>query len=484
MLALLAALLTMFYIGLVQLNGVDFWLQAKIGEIVWDTGNIPRTLLFPFTEMAGEHFNAHEWLASVLFHLLLQGLGEQGMAVLTGVLSGALGLLFVRLARVHAQTPRSLALLCGLLAVGVENYRHVMHPELISLLLMAIYWICLERYVNDRTRTWLPLAGAGVATVLWANVHASFVLVLFVASIYTAGAALDALRTQRKWSALGAEPVRRMALFTAVMMLCTLVNPFGLELLRFALGFGSTNEFVNVIGEWMPTLDPRVRVVRGLWIGLAAWLVLLASAWSTRDLMRSADWLLLLFFTLLAVKAIRFPLYLCFLLPLYLPRALQRWAGRWLQGDSWHVVVGTCAAAMSLATYLYGNAAGANTLLDATRTKFTEAMVREINDPAYHGNVLNSMELGAELIYRSYPRLRPASDCRVDSYGLDYLAFLNELITNEKLFNEFVERYDVQYLLLNTPVFFMKFQKSPMWESGQWRIILVDQKVAFIGRKH
>ncbi|HWH81920.1 MAG TPA: hypothetical protein VNU71_06765, partial [Burkholderiaceae bacterium] len=38
----------------------DFWLQAKIGELIVDTGAIPHTVLFPFTWARDYPFNAHE----------------------------------------------------------------------------------------------------------------------------------------------------------------------------------------------------------------------------------------------------------------------------------------------------------------------------------------------------------------------------------------------------------------------------------------
>ncbi|MBC7917558.1 MAG: hypothetical protein H7Y28_07100 [Rhodoferax sp.] len=478
--SLLLALIACFYMSLVQLNGVDFWLLAKLGEITWHDGAIPRTLLFPFTEIATAHFNAHEWLSSVLFHLLLETLGEQGMAVLTGTLGVGLFLSLARLAHVHSGAPLPLALLCGLLGLCVENYRHVMRPELIVLFCMALFWIQYEKLV--KTFHWKYLLVAALATIAWANMHGSFVLAIFVAAIYAAGALVDGLRATRSLRRAFSQHVIQLCVAAVCIALSTLLNPFGFDLIEFAFGFGGNNDLGKLLGEWTPTFSMSLLPLRGLWIGLAAWTLILFAMISTRRELRSADWLIFAFFTLLAAKAIRFPVFLCFLVPLYVPRALQQWVPALNDGRWFKPLAGT-AGLLLLTTITFGNAHGAYPLLDVTRTKFTEAMVREMENPRHTGNVLNSVRLGPELIYRAYPRLRPASDCRLDSYGLDYLLYLDAVLHQPKLFEEFVNRYEVKYLLVEITDF-ARFEEWEAWKSGDWEVVLVDEKAAFLRRRN
>lgn len=54
----------------------DFWLQAKVGELIASNFEIPKTLLFPFTDIQSAQFNAHEWLSA---------LSESSQACCTGV---------------------------------------------------------------------------------------------------------------------------------------------------------------------------------------------------------------------------------------------------------------------------------------------------------------------------------------------------------------------------------------------------------------
>jgi hypothetical protein len=130
---------------------------------------------------------------------------------------------------------------------------------------------------------------------------------------------------------------------------------------------------------------------------------------------------------------------------------------------------------------LYGNAYRSSPYVDVTGTKFSDAMARAIGNPAVQGNVLNSMELGPELIYRAYPRLKPSSDVRLDSYGLDYLTFQETLFYNDALLVEFVNRYDVRYVLVNLRTF-GEFQKLASWTSGNWRVLLMDYRTVLLQR--
>jgi len=477
--AIALAVAIAFYASLMQLPGVDFWLQAKIGGMVMQSGHIPDTVMFPFTEIADERFNAHEWLTSILFHYTLQSWGEQGMALFTGALGAGLFLLLSLMAYPRAGNSLGLALLTGFLALWVENYRNVLRPELVVSLLMALYWVVLEKFARA-PRLWHAPA-ALLLVVLWTNSQGSFVLAVFLPAMYCAGAVLDQLRAGQGWRSVLHGASVRFAGMTALAALGVCINPFGLELVRFAFQFGKENDLKPLIGEWHSTLDPMMLKVRGFWIALAAWVLVLACLIKTRKALRSADWLIFAFFTLLAVKAIRFPLYLCFLVPLYVPPALLTiWPGA-LPEKVWHRTLSAVATLTLLLCIAFGNANGSYPFLDHTGTKLSRPMVETLRNPAYAGNVLNSMELGSELIYWAYPKLRPAIDCRLDSYGVAYYKFIFALPFLPSELDAFVKRYDVKYMLLSHLIY-TQFKNTPAGQSGRWKVILVDEEAAFLAR--
>lgn len=130
----------------------------------------------------------------------------------------------------------------------------------------------------------------------------------------------------------------------------------------------------------------------------------------------------------------------------------------------------------------FGNAFGAFPHLAwGMNTSYTSFMVRKLNAPDLRGNVINSYELGAELVYRTYPRLRPSIDSRIDSYGGAYTWMNERLFHEDALLTEFVKDYDVRYMLLSHRDF-RSVEKLPSWTSGRWVIRAMDQRAVLLQR--
>lgn len=473
-----AAALVCLYVSTVPLGGIDFWLQAKIGNLIVAQKAIPHTLLFPFTEVAEQTFNAHEWLCSVLFYGLLSGLGAGLMPVVTAVLGLSYFLLALRLGALRSGSNMAIALLGGMAAIATQNYRQILRPELISLVLMAAYWVALEQFRQCPNRK--AGAAAVVLTIVWEGVHGSFILAPVMATLYALGLHLDNLvRARHLRAAPSPQVLACVALCVAVWLAC-LVNPFGWELLRFVLGFGNEAKDGYALLEWTPTLSARNLDNPGFWLGALAWVVTFAvMVWNWRTL-RVLDGLIFLFFSLLAAKAIRFPIYLglvgAYICSAYVPqRFLER---RWQ--NTLHQVCLLMALAALGASLAYGNASG-QFPTSPGMWRLSDGMAHTLSDSRYRGNVFNSMELGAELTYWAYPRLRPSIDCRVDSYGLDYVRFQKALLVDDALLLEFLDRYEVRYLLLERARI-NQLSAAGVWRADRWRLIYQDQFAAFMQR--
>lgn len=476
--ATVAVVVAVLLASVVPLSGDDFWLQAKIGQIIWTTHAIPSTLLFPFTEIAEDHFNAHEWLMSVGFHLALKHLGEDAMAWLNGLLGVALFITMARLCYVRSQRVYWIGLLGGYVTILAENYRHVLRPELPTLILMALLWNTLEAF---RSRPRMVRAGCAVMLmILWVNSHGSFVLGPILAGIYTFGIYLDECRANRTLIRTPSGLVMQFGVLTLVLAASCLANPFGWEMVQFVFSFSSKIDTSLQLTEWLPTWDPRLHTVRGLWIASCVWIALTALVVYRRTQLSGIDWLLYLAFSLLAFKAIRFPVYLGMVLAYIgsghlLPRQPRR-------GESVALAAITALGALTVIAVLsFGNASSSGKLFATDKTKFSIPMVQHLSEPTMHGHVLNAMEYGAELIYRAYPRLKPAVDCRFDSYGAEYNKYLITLLYSDALLTEFVRRYDVRYLMLPQSSF-EKFLQQPAWVRGDWKINFQDHLAVILER--
>ena len=108
-------------------------------------------------------------------------------------------------------------------------------------------------------------------------------------------------------------------------------------------------------------------------------------------------------------------------------------------------------------------------------------LVKELSDPAIKGPVVTSYELGAELIYRWWPRLQPSIDSRIDSYGDEYALFHVQLLQNEKLLDLFLDGNRVNYMLLLRRDLDQGVRTMPSIRAN-WHIRLTDGDVFLIER--
>ena len=471
-----ACVVTCLYASTLQLHGADFWLLAKIGEIIADQHAIPDTVLFPFTEIASEKFNAHEWLACLFFHYALKWIGEQWMPLLVGALGLTLFVSSSRLAYIRGHSNLAVALLGGLCALITENYRHSLRPELLALNIMVVFWIGLEQFRNKPDIESALLVW--VTGVLWVNCHGSFILAPILVAIYTTGTYLQQMVDTKTWLVKPSGQVYALALLAALVCLSCLINPFGWELIEFVFKFSGDPRLYGAIIEWFPTT--HFLGERWLWIIGSIWLLVLLVVVKNFRKIHMVDALVFAAFTALAFKAIRFPIYIgvmaAFVIPAYIP---AQWNAPQRQKYLYGVVIATALSLLTLAA-TFGNLSSVHPY-SLGAWKLSKKMVNVLRNPAMHGNVYTSMEMGSELIYLAYPRLKPSMDARIDSYGFDYYQYQKALLFDDKLLEEFVHRYDVKYMLLKHDAM-NQFIHLDAWKSGTWQDVMTDSFAVLLKR--
>lgn len=455
----------------------DFWLQVKIGELIAHTHTIPATVLFPFTEIQTAPFNAHEWLSSLAFYGLLQAVDEDQLAFVNGLLGLALFALTVWMALRRSGGAFPWALALGLLAIFAENYRHALRPELLSLLLLLVCLIILDDL--QKRITWWGITSYLVATIIWTNVHGSFVLAPLLTALCGMGYFIETLfqinQRTHAW-----RMTQRFALLTVAIGATTLINPFGVEIWEFVVGFVGASEAKNEIIEWIPTFDPRIWVVTGVWIGLTIGLIGLGWMWHQRAKTSWSDKLIFLMFLVLGMKTNRFLVYVGIALAYGISPSIASHRLNEIRG---YQVTGAMVLIAAIWVWRFGNASGSYPHSTPDPTQFSTALIKTLANRELRGNVLNSYDLGAELIYRTYPRLRPSIDSRIDSYGDEYFHTHENMYQDAILFSDFIRRHNVTYLLLNRSDLgtLIKAQKETLLG---WDILLFDEKAILLHRRH
>jgi hypothetical protein len=463
-----AAIVLVSLLCFVPLSANDFWLDAAIGRLILATGDIPRSALFPFTEARDFPFHAHEWLSQVLLSLLDSGLGHERLIFVKGLLGLALFGLAYRLSR-RLTGSFGGALLIALAVMIVANFRFRLRPELFALLFTALMLNLLVEYrLRGRRRyllACLPLAAA------WANMHGSAPLAVALAAAFAAGAAWEA-----GWR--GAAPYALCALFVA---LAELLNPYGASVFSFAWQLENAAYLRSYVYEWMPTLSGPFVGTGGFWAFMLYLPVLAAVLFAGRKRLSAAALLLLVAFGALALSAERhialFAVVSLYPLSLAAAALTSRLdASRRLRAGVLLAIVGAVGLALR-----YGNLSGGFPYF-VESNNFSLLLAGYVDAGGVRGNVLNSYALGAELVYRAYPRARPAIDSRMDVYGEDYFLYIERALHDESAFREFVRRYDVHYVLVTWPDFDAGLRHMPDLRGAGWHIAFADHKAVLLAR--
>ena len=458
----------------------DFWMQAKVGEMILQNHAIPNTLIFPFTEASDYTFNAHEWLPSVIFHLMVMYCGEDALPFILGVLGLCFWSLVLLLAFRRSDGNFPLSLAAALMATVVENYRHVLRPELLSLFIFIIFLSVLSEMTDKPSP--FKLLYSCLLTVAWANIHGSFILAPFIAGIFAFGSLVQDLKAAQDSRFFFSRFTRFFLCLLPLICFCLLLNPFGWGLVKFVFSFSNSLAAKQSIAEWLPITDFRLQHVLGLWIGCLCILVTLIVCLPFSKHLVAVELLLLAMVYILSFRAVRFLVYAGIVSAYIIPHLLRDQL-RSLRSQLFvYLVVSLFCIFLLNFSIRYGNANGDFPYQSDGGEVLSRPMIQVLSNANLRGNVFNSYDLGAELVYRAYPRLRPSIDSRIDSYGDAYFNYCDRLLTDGKEFSFFVKKYDVRYVLLTFDDFTI-FSRQQSYLNGDWVGVAFDRHSALLRRR-
>ncbi len=491
------AFLFLFGKGATSLLGdSDTGWHIRTGEWILKNWAVPRQDLFSFSKPGGEWF-AWEWLSDVIFAVVHRYAGLAGLVVLCGI---AIALVFALLYRLMLRRGADVlvAAAVALSAAYAASIHWLARPHVLSwVLALACYWM-LEQIPIERGRIfWLaPL------TVLWTNLHGSFVLVFFLVAVYAIGELLQAGFA----AGPSAAEVRRRALLRAgrygiLLAACaaaSLLNPYFYRVHLHVFGY-LKNEFIfNHITEFF---SPDFHFPSARFFELLLLLGLGSVVWAARR-GRYAQALLVISFAHFSLQSARhIPLYTILAAPLIAAALTSALAARGsLTLPEWARQLlaelqrfGADIAPIDNRPRFYA-ASGLVTLLviavfcspsGAGRLKtnqprfdpkvFPAGAADYLERTAFSGDVFSTDQWSSYLIYRAFPRVRVFMDGRSDYYGRQmgelYLSLLAVHHTWERTLDQY--RVDLVVLPVDSGL------AGALKESVRWKV-LYDDGVALI----
>lgn len=457
---------------------LDIWWHLKAGEMMWSTRQIIAIDPFAYTREGLPYIARHEWLAQILFSLVHNTGGATGLILLRTVLA----ILAVSLPFLIRPSRTFVALPLAAWVILSNRSLLMIRPQLFTFVIMAALLVSCLFYLRSDDEN-APQVRWGITTMqlwclglflvlqfLWVNMHGAV-------SIFGL-AIVGALLTYQWFSGRAWLPILGCL---AGMVLVSLLSPNGFENITLLVDFlgQKPTEFIR---EWQPRSPAsHIQDLGPLWLASAAVLLL-----RRRHVLFSA--LLLLGFGGLTFFGFRHGFLFCIAALAVIADQLSGWEqiDRWLEkrlsASMLTVMLLLCFGGLGIALHRGFNAElrRENVLgygVSAAAKGAADFLERE----KVSGNMFNSYNIGAYLLYRGYPDRKVFVDGRYVDYGLPFMEQTIKAGKDPALWKKITDEYDITYAVID-------FRASPLQlpfpyishlaADPAWKLVYIDDRAA------
>lgn len=459
----------------------DLGRHLKLGEIIWQTKEIPKTNLFSYTNPDFPFINTH-WGFEVLAYFFSQTIGLQPLLILKVVIFLISVWLILKIVPKQNQ---SLLLPISFIFLHVLRERLELRPEIFSFLFTAFTYYILERFVQIPSGPACRQAGRGtfvtrliwllpIIQLIWINTHIYFFVGLILQVIYIIYLGYQNLRFH-----LGGGKLKLLMIIFVLSVLVSLLNPNGLTGLLYPLNVTKNYGYTIVENQSLFLLenikfnDPNFFFVKICWGIIFLSLVI---SIIKRDI-NLKNLLLSLFGLSLSLMNVRsFP----YLVLISLPTVIQNLG--WIKINYLTKLITIIFAGILIIesfNYLNGSYYKSRDDQYQVGPKLIESAQKAmdyVNENDLPGPIFNNFDIGSYIIYRSYPKLKVFVDGRPEAFPKDF--FSNVYIPVQSDYEKFKQLN--KEINFNT-IIFSHTDQTP-WGASFLKSILKDQdwKLVFI----
>ena len=219
------------------------WWHLSAGKQIFTSGDLRTPDIFSYTR-AGVYWLDHSWLPDVGMYLLFTSGGFTALGYFVAV-SAVLSLAILLFQMEGSALFKAfLVILAGTSASGNWSAR----PQVLTLVMMALTGLVLYRYKwRGKNGIWL----LPIIALVWANLHAGFLVLFMLVGLMIAGEVLNHLLGMKGKHVLSWRAIRNLALWALASALAVNINPNG-----FLLWLAPLRQNVGVslalplISEW------------------------------------------------------------------------------------------------------------------------------------------------------------------------------------------------------------------------------------------
>lgn len=448
----------------------DLWWHLATGRYILAEHRIPAEDIFSFTA-TGHRWVTHEWLADTLLFATYRLVGHAGLSMAFAVvIASAFGLVYARCGTRHPLAAAGSTILAAAACMMTWGVR----PQMLSLFFASLYLYILERQCVRRSRSiWLLIA----CSVLWANLHSSFMAGLAIVGAFVVGSEVEWLAARTRRDPWVGGDTRRLAWVGALCLAGSVVTPNGLAGIMFPFGTLGNSLIQDNICEWF---SPDFHALWA-WPLALQWLAIVGVLAISRQRLRVTQLLLLLGAGAATLYSARHAVFLALvgapILTEQATAAWRQWRGDtavWRQGPARRAALALILVVLTLAVGIRGRQVwqGGSGLVESA---FPAAAVAHMREHGIGGRMFNEYRWGGYLIWQGYPVF---IDGRTEVYG-------------DQVFGDYLTAYDVRpdwEAPLTTYGVNLALLKADsrlaavLGESARWKIVYRDE-MAMLFRK-
>lgn len=440
-------------IFLVSTNSItdpDFWWHLKTGEYIVQNTRIPHQDIFSHTA-EGRPWTTHEWPTQVILYLIHRFFGFTGIiyfTALTSVISFAIIAWMLKRKGVNA----FVTLGSVFLGAVVLSPFVIPRPQIFYFILWVIVMLLLDLYYSGKKKVIFILP---FIYLIWANLHASsylisLLIILFVLSgmFIASSSTKNTLKRQRN-----------LLIVVVIGSLVSLLNVNTYQIYTFLYKIFTVEESFQV-GEWESFLV-NIHAFQA-WFLLALYFM---AAVSFLISLRRKDKAIPINEAIVVFAFIGFSLINSKFIPLavllstpFLAKNLNLFLPSIRMRSSLSALFIITIAISSIGYHRY-----LGRPLTAPYRNFPQKASQFVLDQKLPGKMYNTYNFGGYLIWRLFPRYKIFIDGRHEMYEPDINRDFNAMLEGEPDWETSLEKYDVNFLVLQPREVHSGLATSPNW---------------------
>lgn len=464
------------------LGDADTAWHIGVGRYILETGTIPDTGIYSYTA-AKMPWMAHEWLTELIFAVIHQVSGLNGIVVFTALVIAITMTTFYGFL-LSRGINTVLALILTIAVILTTGVHWLARPHIISMLFTLLWYMALENY---RLRGARYIYLLPVLTILWVNLHGGFMAGLLLVGVYWSGSLAEFIFSKDEKDK--PDQKKNLTTYSKVGLLAVaaaLVNPHGYQAILFPFRIMGQKLSMERINEWF---SPNFHEFLPYEYLLLALIIVLGFSLVRLGFIEAG---LVILWTHLSLYSVRYgPIFGIIVTPIIavrlemlmhegaergnrlltssyaLSERLQRISGS-LKGHLAPILV---ICFVIIFTLRGGMLPGMPLLKhEFDKKKMPVDAVEFAENNGIRGRVFNTYHFGGYLIYKGFPKDGVFVDGRADMYDA-FLKNYFDVVDLKPEWKEVLDRFDIAWMMItaNSPLSVL------LLETDQWSLVYADK---------